>query len=303
MAKAAGRKGKGYKTDRRAYVSGKAPPSTISGLEVYRVDNGSLICRQCEEGDKYHKGHHPTCPKSRSYGGRLRARPKKSGATVFTDAEKMTLINKPRHANVIRFVKGLEFQARKRAAQTAQLAKVANVTVPADFKFQPPSLWEYYSYQMRVDYYRMKMAEAQAKAHPATAVAAAALPPPLGTYHLIYFYDFIWCAIYLYVLYHAFMSCSPHLCLVISLLSAYSPIPYKYCWSVGAESVPYHPGRQWPWLSVCLASYREQSSDGGRQSHSHRRFFETFIGNRQGARGSSLEACRFPHAEAQGRRQ
>ena len=187
-AKAAGCKGKGYKTDRRAYVSGKPPPSTITGLAIYRVDNGSLTCRQCAEGDKYHKGHHPTCPKSRSCDGRPQGRPKKSGTSVFTNAEKMTLIDKPRHASMIRFVKGLEYQAKKRAAQTAQLAKVANITVPADFRFQMPPLWEHYTYQMRVDYYRMKTAEAQAKARPAMAVAAAALPPPLGTCYFLHFY-------------------------------------------------------------------------------------------------------------------
>lgn len=155
-AKATGRKGKGgYKKDTRCFLSNKAPPiSPLTGLALLRVDNGSLICRRCQEGKAYKKGHHRTCPRSKQYDG-LAATPKTTkttrsgGAKPFSDAEKCTRITKPRHNAVIRFVTGLEHQAKARAAKAARLSTAAKVDLPAGFKFQPPAFWEHYDYTMR----------------------------------------------------------------------------------------------------------------------------------------------------------
>jgi len=186
MANSSRRKGK--TKDGRCYLSSKAPPSTPSGLPIYRVDNGSLVCRQCEEGTAYHKGHHPTCPRSRQYDGfaPTPGSPKKAGAP-FTAAEKCTFIGKRRHADVIRFVQGIQYQAKKRAARSSQLQPTAKVSLPAGFKFQPPANWAFYTYPQRVDYWKMKLAEAQAKANAAVAATAAArssIPAPPGKYFL-----------------------------------------------------------------------------------------------------------------------
>ena len=190
-AKAKGRKGKGgYNKDRRCFLSNKAPPiSMLTGLALYRVDNGSLICRQCHEGKTHKKGHHRTCPKSTQYDGLAATRKttKSGGANPFSAAEKMTRITKPRHKDVIRFVTGLEHQAKARAAKAARLSTAAKVTLPSGFKFQPPAFWEYYDYSMRVAYWKAKMAEANTAI---TGGGAGSLSPP-GTYRLMYFYDIV----------------------------------------------------------------------------------------------------------------
>lgn len=113
-AKATGRKGKGgYKKDTRCFLSNKAPPiSPLTGLALLRVDNGSLICRRCQEGKAYKKGHHRTCPRSKQYDG-LAATPKTTkttrsgGAKPFSDAEKCTRIWMERR-NMLRPIGGLE---------------------------------------------------------------------------------------------------------------------------------------------------------------------------------------------------
>lgn len=140
MASSSGRKGKGKRRDTGSWLSNRPPPTTITGLPIYRVDNGSLVCRRCHEGDKYHHGHHRTCPKSRKYDGptlRPTSTSTKSGPT-FTAAEKCTRIRKPRHNDVLRFVHGIKHQAAVAAAAAAKLPTVAKVSLPAGFKFVQP---------------------------------------------------------------------------------------------------------------------------------------------------------------------